>query len=117
MYSVGRALQLINYVQVQGCCAIDDPHGDVVNAHRDFNKLSYSFRTFAKPDPRTPWAFAFFGHHVCLASLVLDKRMVLCPTSLGVQPKYIDEEPPAMPTLTAGTRAGSIRVVDNQSTM
>lgn len=83
------------YEKVLGCCQVNEFLGQLVNGRKVLNLHSYNFRIFATPDLVTPWAFTFFGHHVCIAVLVQGKRMVIGPTFLGAEPNCIDEGPRA----------------------
>ncbi len=83
------------YTKVLGCCLTNDFLGDLVHGKSVLNKHSYNFRLFGQPSLDSPWAYTFFGHHVCIAVFVQGKRMVIGPTFLGAEPDHIDEGPHA----------------------
>ncbi len=81
------------YEKVLGCCLTNDFLGQLVNGPKVLNAHSYNFRLFCKPSASTPWAYTFFGHHLCLAVVFVGKRMVIGPTFMGAEPDRIDEGP------------------------
>jgi len=48
---------------------------------------------FGTPSLHKPFAYTFFGHHLCLSVAFLGKRMVIGPTFMGAEPDRIDEGP------------------------
>jgi Protein of unknown function (DUF3500) len=89
------SLSSAGYAKVLGCCLTNDFLGDLVNGKGVLNKHSYNFRLFGSPGLCQPWAYTFFGHHLCLAVFTQGKRMVIGPTFFGAEPDHIDEGPHA----------------------
>jgi hypothetical protein len=89
------SFSLTGYAKILGCCLTNDFLGDLVDGKNVLNKHSYNFRLFGQPDLELPWAYTFFGHHLCIAVLVQGKRMVIGPTFLGAEPDHIDVGPHA----------------------
>jgi Protein of unknown function (DUF3500) len=87
------SLSASGYYKLLGCCQINDFLGGLIDGKRVFNLHSYNFRLFGVPDLIKPWAFTFFGHHLCIVVLVQGKRMVIGPAFMGAEPDYIDEGP------------------------
>lgn len=83
------------YKKVQGCCLINGFLGDLINGQKVLNAHSYNFRLFSRPHTIEPWAFTFFGHHLCIAVFIQGSRMAIGPTFMGAEPDYIDEGPHA----------------------
>jgi hypothetical protein len=81
------------YEKLRGCCLINGFLGGLIDGLKVMNEHSYNFRLFGQPDKINPWAFTFFGHHLCLAVVIQGSRMVIGPTFMGAEPDYIDEGP------------------------
>ena len=83
------------YAKILGCCLTNDFLGELLDGKRVLNKDSYNFRLFGRPSHDRPWAYTFFGHHLCLSVFVQGTRMVIGPTFLGAEPDHIGEGPHA----------------------
>ncbi len=89
------SLSPAGYEKVLGCCLVNGFLGGLLNGSKVMNEHSYNFRLFGQPCETKPWAFTFFGHHLCIAVFVQGHRMVIGPTFMGAEPDYIDEGPHA----------------------
>lgn len=81
------------YKKVLGCCLTNGFLGSLVNGPMVLNEHSYNFRLFGRPSIDKPWGYTFFGHHLCLAVVIMGTCMVIGPTFLGAEPDRIDEGP------------------------
>ncbi|KAI5474554.1 putative gtp binding protein and negative regulator of the ran tc4 gtpase cycle gtr1p protein [Pseudohyphozyma bogoriensis] len=102
----------VGYAKILGCCLTNEFLGQLVgpsyrlkevqlssictpqvNGPKVLNKHSYNFRLFEKPSLTEPWGFTFFGHHLCLAVVVVGKRYAQGPNFFAAEPDHIDEGP------------------------
>src|ERR1700677_2584175 len=61
------SLSADGYAKVLGCCLVNGFLGELLDGRKVMNEHSYNFRLFGVPDCEQPWAFTFFGHHLCIA--------------------------------------------------
>jgi Protein of unknown function (DUF3500) len=83
------------YEKILGCTLTNGFLGHLVGGRGVLNEHSFNFRLFGEPSTEEPWAYTYFGHHVCLAVFVRGTQMVIGPTLLGAEPDRIDEGPHA----------------------
>lgn len=109
------SLSPTGYRKLQGCCLINGFLGSLINGSKVLNEHSYNFRLFGQPDIEKPWAFTFFGHHLCIAVMVQGRRMVIGPSFMGAEPDYIDEGPHAGLRLFGTEEAVSLKLMRSLS--
>ena len=92
------SLSPAGYHKAVGCTLTNEFLGNLVNGPAVLNRWSYNLRLFLpksasgpSTDPRQPWGFTFFGHHLCLAVAFAGPTMVIGPTFMGAEPDCIDE--------------------------
>jgi hypothetical protein len=81
------------FEKARNCMRANHFLGELVNAPRVMNELSYNFYLYGEPSLSEPWGWGFFGHHLCLNCLVVGKQMVISPTFQGAEPNAIDAGP------------------------
>ncbi|KAF7192620.1 hypothetical protein HII31_06026 [Pseudocercospora fuligena] len=67
--------------------------GTLYNGHGILNRFSYNLAIFGTPSTTEPWAYTFFGHHLCLSIFLRGKHIEITPTFMGAEPNMIDEGP------------------------
>lgn len=54
-----------------------------------FGEWPYFVSVFGSPDSGDPWGWQIDGHHLCVNTVVLDGRIVMTPTFMGVEPRRV----------------------------
>ncbi|KAF2771875.1 hypothetical protein EJ03DRAFT_267692 [Teratosphaeria nubilosa] len=67
--------------------------GSLYKAPGVLNEFSYNFAIFGQPSSIDPWAWIFFGHHLCLNFFVHGNHIEITPTFMGAEPNEIDQGP------------------------
>lgn len=67
--------------------------GRLHNCPKVLNRFSYNFLIFGTPSETEPWAFLWYGHHLCISVFLFRTQIVLTPTFTGAEPNVIDDGP------------------------
>lgn len=90
---VQASLSAPGYLRVRNLMRINHFLGELVNAPRVMNEYSYNINLFGEPSLAEPWGWTLYGHHLCLACLMVGGRMMLAPVFMGAEPHCIDAGP------------------------
>jgi hypothetical protein len=85
--------------------------GELVDAPRICNRLSYNLALFGAPDPARPWGFSLYGHHLCLNVFLCGSQLVLSPCFTGAEPNQIDAGPARGTRILAQEEALGLRLM------
>ncbi|PVH79624.1 hypothetical protein DL98DRAFT_549548 [Cadophora sp. DSE1049] len=89
MFLLKESLSETGYEKVLAAIRTNAFLGELCNAKPVLNEHSYFFLLFGSPSEKEPWAFTFFGHHLCLNFFFLGGQMTLSPVFVGAEPNVI----------------------------
>ena len=60
--------------------------------HDSYGQWLYFLSIYADPGSGEPWGWQIDGHHLCIATVVFDGRIVTTPTFMGSEPRSIGDK-------------------------
>jgi hypothetical protein len=79
--------------QARSIMRLNELLAEVTGDHEAFGEWPYFVSIFGLPGSDAPWGWQIDGHHLCLNSMVFDRRLVMTPTFMGAEPRRVRHGP------------------------
>lgn len=90
---IRASLSTSGFAKARGCMIANAFLGELTQLPALMNEHSYNFVLFGEPSLSAPWGWNFYGHHLALNCMIIDRQMVISPTFMGAEPTCIDTGP------------------------